>query len=149
MTWRVGLTDELQGEQIALQVYAFGRGDDRTQTLGFHAWDFSYQGTCGTAIINLLGLTGGQASGLALFAMLVGGIIWLYGRRPLGRLGYVAAALGGLLWLILLGRLTLSIGTANSLGTALSVLTCLTPFLVLALLIVLVIPLIRRRYRSS
>jgi hypothetical protein len=145
LTWRVGLEDEIRGEQIALQVYAFGRGDDRTYTLGFHAWDFSYQGTCGITIINLLGLTGGQASGLSLLSMLLGGIVWLYGRRPLGRLGYIGAILGSLLWLILLWRLMISIGTINFLGTTLSVLTCLfTPLLVLALLVVLVIPLVRR-----
>ncbi len=149
MTWRVGLEDEIQGKQIALRLYAFGRGDDRTHTLGFHAWDFSYQGTCGITIINLLGLTGRQVSGLALLSMLLGGIVWLYGRTPLGRLGYIAAISGGLLWLILLSRLTISIGTVNFLGPILSVLTCSTPFLVLALLVVLVIPLVLRLYRRA
>lgn len=152
LTWRLSLTDDIQGEQIGLQLYAFGEGDDRaySDSLGFRAWDFSYQGTCGIAIINLLGLTGRQASGLALLSMLLGGIFWLYGRTPLSRLSYIGAILGSLLWLILLWRLMISIGTSNYLGFTLYVLTCLvTPVLVLALLAILVISFVRRRYRRS
>jgi hypothetical protein len=147
LTWRVSLADDIQGEQIGLQLYAFGEGDDRAYSPGFHAWDFSYQGTCGIAIINLLGLTGGEASGLALLSMLLGGIFWLYGRAPLSRLSYIGAILGSLLWLILLWRLRISISTIDHLGDILGVLTYLvTPLLVLALLVVLVILLVRRLY---
>jgi hypothetical protein len=152
LTWQLSLTDDIQGEIIGLNLYAFGTGDDRAyaDALGFRAWDFSYHGTCGIAVINLLGLTGKQVAGLVLLSMLLGGIFWLYGRTPLSRLSYIGAILGGFLWLILLWRLTTGIGTGNYFEALLYPLTCfVTPVLVLALLVILVISFVRRRYRRS
>jgi hypothetical protein len=152
-TGPVVLSDsDIQGEIIGLNLYAFGTGDDRAyaDALGFRAWDFSYHGTCGIAVINLLGLTGKQVAGLVLLSMLLGGIFWLYGRTPLSRLSYIGAILGGFLWLILLWRLTTGIGTGNYFEALLYPLTCfVTPVLVLALLVILVISFVRRRYRRS
>jgi hypothetical protein len=151
LTWQLSLTDDIQGEIVGLNLYAFGQGDDRTyaDALGFNAWDFSYHGTCGMAVINLLGLTGKQVAGLVLLSMLSGGIFWLYGRTPLSRLSYIGAILGGFLWLILLWRLTTGIGTGNYFEALLYPLTCfVTPVLVLALLVLLVIPLVRPRLRK-
>ena len=83
LTWRVSVTDDMQGEQIALKLYAFGDGDDRTYSdVPFRAWDFSYTGSCGIAIINMLGLTGRQIIVLTLSSMLLGGVMWLYGSMP-------------------------------------------------------------------
>jgi len=147
LTWRVSVTDDMQGEQIALKLYAFGEGDDRTYSdVPFRAWDFSYTGSCGIAIINLFGLTGKQTIVLTLLSMLLGGVMWLYGSVPLNRLGRAGVIIGGLLWLIILWRLASSGLGPDTIDTILSILTCaVMPLLVLAILIVLAISVKRLR----
>lgn len=77
--WTVDSSDEIFGRLILVSIRQ-SRYSNNPSRLG----------SCGILLFSLFGLTGGQTLGLimviSLLAMLSGGAVWLYARRPLNKL---------------------------------------------------------------